>query len=68
MKVQNSPTYIGYNEKLGAWAFSPSPIEGVDKQWDASDWTWENVEYFMTGVPENDKENFLNWHAIEMEQ
>ena len=66
MKTENSPTYIGYNKKMGAWAFSPSLIEGVDKQWDASDWTWDDVKNFMTYVAENAKEEYLDWHAVKV--
>jgi len=58
--IQESPTFMGWNAKLGAWAFSPSPINGADKVWDISKWKWEDIENFMTKVPDNCKLDWLD--------
>ena len=62
--IQESPTFMGWNEKIGAWAFSPSPINGADIVWDISQWKWEDIENFMTKVPESIKHNWLESKGI----
>lgn len=64
MKTQDTPTFMGWNEKLGAWAFSPSMIAGVDKVWDVSDWSWENIQFFMAEVPDSIKHDWLMVHKV----
>ncbi|CAB4151773.1 hypothetical protein UFOVP587_33 [uncultured Caudovirales phage] len=64
--IQESPTYMAYNAKLGAWAFSPSYITGADIVYDVSHWTWENIQAFMVHIRESDKIDFLEANGVQI--
>ena len=56
--ITESPTYIGWMQKVSAWGFSPSPMPDADRLWNVSNWTWENIEHFMTNVDDDNKVAF----------
>jgi hypothetical protein len=64
--IQESPTYMAYNAKLGGWAFSPSYITNADIVYDVSKWTWENIQSFMVHIPDSDKINFLEDTGVDI--
>lgn len=59
--IQESPTFMGWMETIGAWGFSPTAnaLRNCTKVWDISDWKWEQVQHFMNGVPDAMKVNYL---------
>ena len=64
--IQESPTYMAYNAKLGGWAFSPSYITNADVVYDISHWTWDNMKSFMTSIPDSEKIDFLTACGVEI--
>jgi hypothetical protein len=62
--IQESPTFMGWSEKVGAWAFSPSPINGATHVWDISDWKWEDIQKFMVRIPDSYKHEWLADHNV----
>ena len=64
--IQESPTYMAYNAKLGGWAFSPSYITNADIVYDVSHWTWENISTFMSSIPDSSKIDFLEESGVDI--
>lgn len=67
MYPKNDPTYIGWNEKLGMWGFSASPMSGVDKLWSVSHWSWDDIAEFMNALSEDERWVELTDCAYEVE-
>lgn len=59
--VQESPTFMGWMEKINAWGFSPTAnaLRNCDRVWDVSKWDWESVQNFMNLIPDASKINYL---------